>query len=145
MDKPVINLSLEYIDTPDDFHRTITIFGDDQIIVDARDISEQMDFRLSATTIRIVLESMKNKNKKNRLLVCLMTVVFTIIDLLTAGSSGILSSFVHSMSNYELNLKTTGNEANISIQFDSSYFQEPFIIKNSDHVKVISWRKKRKL
>ncbi|MCK9861798.1 hypothetical protein [Paenibacillus sp. ATY16] len=63
MENLTANLSLEYIEDPFEHSpRTITIYCDENIIVDKKDLSEKMDFCLTASTIKIVIESIKNKS-----------------------------------------------------------------------------------
>ena len=101
MEKSVANLSLEYIEDPIDA-RVITIFSDDNIIVDKKDISKNMDFCLSATTIKIVIESMKNKGIKYRFifyLSAILDIIFNGYDAETGNIRG-LKSIVNSRIKY---------------------------------------------
>jgi hypothetical protein len=139
MEKLVANLSLEYIeDTFDNFPRVITIYSDENIIVDKKDISENMDFCLSATTIKIVIESMLNKGNKYRFISYLLV----ILDSIFNGFG--LKSIINSRIKYVLNLKITGKEAYISIKFDAFYTKDPFFIGKSNNIEVVSFEKTRK-
>jgi hypothetical protein len=138
MEKLVANLSLEYIeDSFDNFPSVITIFSDDNIIVDKKDISKNMDFCLSATTIKIVIESMKNKGNKYRFIFYLLA----ILDIIFNGFG--LKSIVNSRIKYVLNLKITGKEAYISVKFDAYQTKDPFSIGKSNNVEVVSCEKTR--
>jgi hypothetical protein len=140
----VANLSLNYIDDTIE-SRVITIFSDDNIIVDKKVISINMEFCLSGTTIKIVIERMKNKGYKYRLIFYLTA----ILDIVTygydaeTGSVRGLKSIVNSRFKYVLNLKITGKEAYISVKFDANQTKYPFSIGKSNNIEVVSCEKTR--
>ncbi|RAP78535.1 hypothetical protein [Paenibacillus montanisoli] len=111
--------------------------SDDNIVVDKEDLSKKMDFCLSATRIKIVIESMKNKGNKYRF-------IFYLISILDSIFNGFgLKSIVNSRIKYVLNLKITGEEAYISVKFDAYQNKDPFLIGKSNNVEVVSCEKTR--
>jgi hypothetical protein len=139
MGKTVANLYLEYIENSYDNHpRVLTILSDDIIVEDKIDITENMDFSLSGTTIEVVIESIVNKGMKYRLFFYLITILEAIFS--GYGSGSVFKTKVK----YVLKLKLTGQEANISVKFDDINTKNPFSIRKSSNVEVVSCGKAKK-
>ncbi|WP_127534291.1 hypothetical protein [Paenibacillus kobensis] len=134
MEKGIANLSLEYVEESYDNPKVITLYADGNLIVDKQDLRENMNYSISAATIKIVIESIKNKGIKHKLL-------FYLLSILDIYNGFGLKSIVHSRMRYVLILKVTGNEAYITVKFDAEQTKDPFSIRKSNHVEVVSWEK----